>query len=81
VTGSIEDGHNLVIPSETMDLVYLESRYFPESSPLCIYIPKKEVMLKIMRACIGAKKTSDFWLIDKKFTPNRTKSFYENVFT
>ena len=80
VTGSIEDGHNLVIPSETLDLVYLESRYYEEASPLCIYIPKKEVMLKIMRACIGATKTSDFWLIDSKLKHTRTKSFYENVF-
>ena len=54
VTGSMEDGSNLVIPSQTMDLVYLKSRYYEESSPLCIYIPKKEVMLKIMRASIGA---------------------------
>ena len=81
MTGSIEDGHNLVIPNETMDLVYLETRYYKEASPLCIYIPKKEVMLKIMRACIGANKTSDFWLIDKKLNHTRTKSFYENVFT
>ena len=76
----MEDGHNLVIPSQTMDLVYLKSRYYEKSSPLCIYIPKKEVMLKIMRASIGAKKPSDFWLIDKKLMHNRTISFYQNSF-
>ena len=66
VKGSIEDGFNLNIPSETMDLVYLESRYNKDFSPNFIYIPKKEVMLKIMRACVGVKKYTDFWINQKK---------------
>jgi hypothetical protein len=72
VKGSIEDGHNLRVPTGTYDLVYQESRYYKDDSPICIYIPKKEVMLKIMRACIGVQKTTDFWLIDKKLMQTKT---------
>lgn len=62
VKGSLEDGINLKIPTDTMDLVYDENRYFEESSPNFIYIPRKEVMLKIMRACIGLKNGDEFRL-------------------
>ena len=27
-----------------------------------IYIPKKEIMLKMMRACIAVKKPEDLWI-------------------
>ena len=79
VKGSIEDGYNLNIPSEAMDLVYEENRYNRDYSPNFIYIPKKEVMLKIMRACIGVKNPNSFWLIDRKLPNRRTTSFYHNI--
>ena len=35
------------------DLVYPPQRYVDDHSPLCIYLPSRDVMLKIMRACVG----------------------------
>jgi hypothetical protein len=42
------------------ELVYDRSR-FGENSPLCIFIPSKEVMVKIMKACIGLENPEDLW--------------------
>ena len=44
------------------DLVYENCRYVQRYSPYVIYVPKKEVMLKIMRACIGCKQPKDLWI-------------------
>ena len=43
------------------DLVYAESRYLADRSPVCIYIPKKSVMIKLMIACVGATKLDEIW--------------------
>ena len=61
IIGSLDDGDNLVVPEAPLDLVYEESRYMPEFSPLCIYVPKKEIMLKMMRACVEVKKPDNLW--------------------
>ena len=61
IIGSLDDGDNLVVPEEPLDLVYAESRYTPDHSPLCIYVPKKEIMLKMMRACVEVKKPDNLW--------------------
>ena len=79
VKGSVQDGFNLNMPTDVMDLVYEESRYNEKYSPNFIYIPKKEVMLKIMRACVGVRKYNDFWLAkDKAIMQRRSMSFYDN---
>ena len=33
--------------------VYQKSRYTPDNSPSVIYIPTRNVMIKMMRSCIG----------------------------
>lgn len=41
--------------------VYKQSRYKPDMSPLCIYIPTRFVMFKLMRSCIDVYDPSDLW--------------------
>ena len=50
------------MPTDYDSPVYAESRYEVGTSPTVIYIPKKEVMFKIMRACIGIKRVEDIWI-------------------
>ena len=61
ITGSLDDGYNLRCPESPDDLVYQEQRYIKGNSPICQYIPRKEIMLKIMRACVGIKTPQDLW--------------------
>lgn len=44
------------------DWVYPEFRYRKGFSPHAIYIPTQEMMIKIMRACIGVKRPADLWI-------------------
>ena len=44
------------------DLVYHESRYSEEYSPLVIYMPSKMVLVKLMRACMACDDPSDLWI-------------------
>ena len=53
-------------PKEFAYLVYHEWRYTPEYSPLCNYIPTKEVMLKLMRACVAVSDEKQFWFNNEK---------------
>ena len=62
IKGSLDDGHNLVLPSKVEDLVYPKQRYVKEHSPFQIYIPRKEVMIKMMRACINVTEPEDVWI-------------------
>jgi hypothetical protein len=62
ITGSTDDGDNMNIPTAVDDWVYSESRYIDGFSPYVIYVPKKEIMLKMMRACIEVKKEEDLWI-------------------
>ena len=43
------------------DDVYNAKRYCKCHSPMSIYIPSNEMMLKMMRACIGVKCPCDLW--------------------
>ena len=45
-----------------MNLAYKLSRYFEDESPSCIYMPSPNLLLKMMRACIGVENTSDLWI-------------------
>ena len=49
------------MPWNIEDLVYPASRYIEEGSPKCIYIPSQEIMLTIMRACVGVKDPEHLW--------------------
>jgi hypothetical protein len=62
ITGSCDDGDNLILPEKIDDWVYPEIRLSYDASPYQIYIPKKEIMLKMMRACIAVKKPQDLWV-------------------
>ena len=55
IKGSLDDGDNLKIPERPDDWVYPKERISQEISPFQIYIPKKEIMLKMMRACISRR--------------------------
>lgn len=43
-------------------LIYNRKRNLEELSPMCVYIPSKELMFKMMRACIGCEKPQDLWI-------------------
>jgi len=56
IIGSRDDGEDtLPLPEKVEDYVYPDSRYIMGKSPYCIYIPNKEIMFKMMRACIKVK--------------------------
>ena len=66
ILGSIDDEcPDLKSPCHLDDWVYPEFRYVNGNAPHSIYIPRKEIMLKIMRACIGVKKPEDLWINTK----------------
>ena len=49
------------LPTTTDQMIYDESRYIEGLAPYCIYIPRKELMFKMMKACIGVQKVEDLW--------------------
>ena len=57
-----DEPDDLKIPTNVEDKVYPKSRYISQNSPNCIYIPSKEIMLKLMRACIKVSKPEELWL-------------------
>ena len=44
------------------NLVYEKERYFIDQSPYRKYIPNKETMFKLMRACVDCKTVDDLWV-------------------
>ena len=38
------------------------NRYFEEYSPFSIYIPSKNIIFKIMKACCGCNSIADLWI-------------------
>ena len=64
IIGSVDDTpDDLATPCRAEDRVYPDSRYTPGNSPFCIYLPNKEVMLKLMRACVKVKIVEDLWVM------------------
>lgn len=65
ITGSMNDGE-LLISRDLFDcpdcLVYAKSRYKADTSPHIVFIPRKEVMLKMMRACVLVEEQRDLWI-------------------
>lgn len=43
------------------NLVYPKERYKKGIIPLQIYIPSKQIMLKMIKACIGCESKEDLW--------------------
>jgi hypothetical protein len=54
IKGSVDDD-SFKISTSPEDLIYERSRYHVDYSPLCIYLPREELMLKLMRACLDVK--------------------------
>jgi hypothetical protein len=54
---------------KTHNLVYHTARYLNDSSPMCVYIPSKEILFKMMKACIGVDKPQDLWIYNEEITP------------
>ena len=52
--GSLDDVDPSIfqLPKTPTDLVYQQGRFIEGFSPYCVYIPRKEIMFKIMRACM-----------------------------
>ena len=64
--GSVDDvPPDFRTPCKVQDRVYPDSRYTPGNSPYCVYMPCKEVMLKMMRACIEVKDPAKLWIMKK----------------
>ena len=50
------------IPETFTDNVYPEERMCrADASPMCIYIPNRIMLFKIIRACIDAKTPEELW--------------------
>ena len=47
---------------EYSNLIYDVDRYLEEMSPMCVYIPSRELIFKMMRACVGCTKVEDLWI-------------------
>ena len=67
VKGSLDDVDDSIfkVPNDVGDLIYGKSRFLKHMSPWQVYIPRKEIMFKIMRACIEVKEPNELW-INKK---------------
>ena len=61
------------VPLYTEDLIYEHGRYHEEYQPLMIYIPRKDVMMKLMRACIGIKNERELWFEGQKIKKDNKK--------
>ena len=44
------------------NLTYHLDRYVEECSPMCVYIPNRALLWKMMRACIGVSDVGDLWI-------------------
>lgn len=64
-TGSAENSPQtecIRFPTDADQDVYPQSYYRPGQSPSCVYIPSREIMFKMMRACIGIQEEDDLWI-------------------
>lgn len=63
IEGSLDDVNPDLykMPDSPEVKVYPDDRYRKGFCPYCIYIPRKEIMLKLMRACIGVRNPSELW--------------------
>ena len=50
-----------------LKLIYFKQRY-SENSPMTVYIPTKDIMFKMMRACLGCQNIEDLWIFNEDHT-------------
>ena len=50
------------LPTFHDDLVYPVSRFEEGNSPHTLYLPNRDMMFKIMRACVKITDPKDLWL-------------------
>ena len=50
------------LPKDPRKLVYDKTRYSAVNSPYVIYYPSKDIMVKLMRACLGVTQVEDLWI-------------------
>ena len=50
------------MPSSLADIVYPLSRYVQGQAPAPIYIPSKEIMINLMRACVSCGNEQELWI-------------------
>jgi len=41
--------------------VYADTRYVYGNSPYCLYIPNRDIMFKLMRACVKVEDAEELW--------------------
>ena len=49
------------MPQKIDDLVYKRQRFANNFIPQVVYVPRKDIMFKLMRACIEVKTKEEFW--------------------
>ena len=57
-----EDQAVMSSPEKVSQDVYHTSRYVESQSPNVNFIPRQEIMWKLMRSCIGVKDPDDLWV-------------------
>jgi hypothetical protein len=57
-----EDQVAMSSPEKVSQDVYHEARYVKERSPNVNFIPRQELMWKLMRSCIGVKDSEYLWV-------------------
>ena len=62
---------SFVPPQIEGELVYDKCRYMEGYGPKCIFIPSKQIMFKLMRACVDVQDESELWFNRKQEEPTR----------
>lgn len=50
------------VPETVDQFIYADSRLSASCSPICIFIPDKQVLWKMMRSCIYVTDPKDLWI-------------------
>ena len=48
------------------DIVYSRERYNADDSPAFTFLPKKLLMLKMIRACVDVQDPSELWFVESQ---------------
>lgn len=51
----------MILPQNPEDMAYPRSHMKEAVTPLGIFIPRRELLLKMMRACIGVTDKNQLW--------------------
>ena len=49
----------------TVDISYDPQRYDEVCSPMCVLVPHRDVLFKMMKACVGVEKVQDLWMYNE----------------